>query len=163
MKITNFQCILKCDIWSECPSHNEQWTYLVLHEIARIISSIQSWHRDSVTATRFSGTNISSSINFAAYFTFPKADCCRSGMPGFSYLDLWCDLKRMNKIPRYLLVYGTLHSIAKHTKQDKSVHICIQCTSHVLAPFPSISVAAVLFPRETLVPYVNSTWMTLAQ
>ena len=55
----------------------------------------------------------------------------------------------MNKISRYLLVYSTLHPIAKHTKQNKSLHICIPCTSHVLVALPSISVAAVLFPRET--------------
>jgi len=133
----------------------------------RFTSCIQSRRRDPVIATRFSGTNISSSTNFAAYLTFPKADCCRSRMPGFSYRDLWCDLKRTNKIPRHLLVYSTLHSIMKHTKQGKSLHICLPCTSHILVSLPSVSVAAVLFPRGTRyilpVPYVNSTWMTLTQ
>jgi hypothetical protein len=149
------------------PSHNEQWTYFVLHQIARFTSSVHSCHRDSVIATRFSGTNISSSTNNAPHLTFPRADCCRSGTPGFLYLDFWCHLERLNKVSRYLLVYCTLHSITKHTKQDKSLHICITCASHVLTSVPSVFVAADLFPRETRyilpVPYVNSTWMTLAQ
>jgi hypothetical protein len=96
---------------------------------------MHSRRRDSVIGMRFSGIIISNSTPSAAYLTFPKAHCCRSGTAGFSYLDFLYDLKKLNKSPRYLLVYSGLQSTKKHTKHGMSLHIC----TNIHFPCSSIS------------------------